>query len=387
MSKLKSLTVLCASALMLGLAHAQPAAKPFTPSNPPEMKPLADRNSPAHQAAKLFLHGANLGNYLEVPRGQDWGVTVSAEEFRQMKAEGFDHVRVPIGWQHYTGDGPEFALSKDIFAKADFIVTNALASGLAVLVNIHHFDKFTSDPAGQTDKFLALWRQVAAHYAKFPNTLAFELLNEPKDAAKTTVLNPIYAKAIAAIRETNPKRTLFVGPGQWNQVSELKNLVLPPDVNLIVTVHCYDPFYFPHQGAPWAGADTKTKGIKFPGPPATPLVPDPKLKLNKWVVDWIEKYNTLPAGKNPCSPAAFEEKMKLARAWGDYYGRPMHVGEFGCLRTVEPESRARFYAEFRRVCQELNIGWCIWDWSAEFRYWDKQKNQPMPGMREGLFGK
>ena len=84
MSKLKSLTVLCASALMLGLAHAQPAAKPFTPSNPPEMKPLADRNSPAHQAAKLFLHGANLGNYLEVPRGQDWGVTVSAEEFRPL---------------------------------------------------------------------------------------------------------------------------------------------------------------------------------------------------------------------------------------------------------------------------------------------------------------
>ena len=39
------------------------------------------------------------------------------------------------------------------------------------------------------------------------------------------------------------------------------------DENLIVTVHNYDPFYFTHQGATWAGPDTKVTGIRFPGPP------------------------------------------------------------------------------------------------------------------------
>jgi hypothetical protein len=33
------------------------------------------------------------------------------------------------------------------------------------------------------------------------------------------------------------------------------------------------------------------------------------------------------------------------------------------------------------------LGWCIWDWSAGFRYWDKNTHAPMPGMRTALFGK
>ncbi len=358
----------------------------FVPSNPPEMKPLANRDSPAYQAARLFMHGVNLGNYLEAPPGQNWGVTCSADEFAIMRAEGFDHVRVPIGWHHYAGAAPDFTLSPEIFARADFVVTNALASGLAVIINIHHFNELDQDPAGQTEKFLALWRQIAAHYAKFPKPLAFELDNEPHENATTAVMNPIYARAIAEIRKTNPRRTIFVEPGPWGSIEGLKNLVLPPDDDVIVSVHCYDPFYFTHQGATWAGPDPKATGIQFPGPPATPLVPDPSLKLNPWVRDWIHNYNTLPTGKNPSSPIAFEGKIKLAREWSDYYGRPVHVGEFGCYTKADPASRARFYAAFRRALDREQLGWAIWDWSAGFRYWDKPNNRPMPGMREALFG-
>lgn len=351
------------------------------------MKRLTDHHSPAYRAAKWFMRGANLGNYLEAPKNQSWGVTVSAEEFGIMKREGFDHVRVPVRWNDYTGPGPDFTISPDIFARADWVVTNALAAHLAVILNIHNFDEFTKDPAGQTDKFLAIWRQVAAHYAQFPDKLAFELFNEPNAAATTEVINPIFARAIAEIRKTNPKRTIFTGPSKWNQISELKNLVLPDDDNIIVTVHCYDPFYFTHQGATWAGPDPKVTGIRFPGPPAEPLVPDPSLKLNPWVVSWIKRYNTLPTAENPSSPIAFEPELKLAREWSDYYGRPVHVGEFGCFTKADPESRARFYAAFRHACDENKLGWAIWDWSAGFHYWDKKKNEPAPGMREALFGK
>ncbi len=358
----------------------------FVPPNPPEMKRLTNANSAAYRAARWFMHGVNLGNYLEVPPDQNWGVTCSADEFPLMRAQGFDHVRVPVGWHHYTGPAPDYTIAPDIFARADFVVTNALASHLAVIINIHHFNEFTTNPAAQTDKFLAIWRQVAAHYAKFPDSLAFELLNEPCDAATTAVVNPIYASAIAEIRKTNPHRTLFVEPGNWGSVNELKNLVLPSDDNLIVSVHCYDPFLFTHQGATWAGPDTKVTGIQFPGPPAQPLVPDPALKLNAWVVDWIQRYNTLPTDRNPCGPSAFTGKLKLARAWSDYYGRPVHVGEFGCYSTVDPQSRARFLAAFRQALDEQKLGWALWDWSAAFRYWDKKNNRPLPGLHEALFG-
>jgi endoglucanase len=359
----------------------------FVPSNPPAMKRLMDHHSPAYRAARLFQRGVNLGNYLEVPPGQHWSVTVSADEFALMRAQGFDHVRVPIGWQHYTGPAPDFTLSQEIFGRVDFVVTNALANQLAVMINIHHFDELDHDPEGNTQKFLAIWRQIAVHYRDFPDRLAFELDNEPHENATTAVMNPIYARAIAEIRQTNPRRTIFVEPGRWGSIEELKNLVLPPDDNLIVSVHCYDPFYFTHQGATWAGSDTKVTGIRFPGPPAKPLTPDPALKLNPWVKDWIRRYNALPTDKNPCSPLAFENKLKLAHAWSDYYGRPMHVGEFGCFTTADPASRARFYAAFRRACDAEHLGWAIWDWSAGFRYWDKQNNRPTPGMREALFGK
>jgi endoglucanase len=314
-------------------------------------------------------------------------VTCDAGEFAQMRAEGFDHVRVPVGWQHYTGPAPEFALSPEIFARVDFVVTNALAARLAVIVDVHHFNEFDRDPAANADKLVALWRQIAAHYAGFTNTLAFELDNEPHENATTALVNPIYARVIAEIRKSNPHRTLFAGPGKYNSIDELKDFVLPPDDNVIVTVHCYEPFYFTHQGATWAGDDTKVTGIKFPGPPATPLVPDATLKLNPWVTNWLHAYNTRPTEKSPCAPQVIAKELKLARAWSDFYGRPIHVGEFGCLAKIDTESRQNFFAAFRREADEQKIGWCVWDWSANFRYWDKKKNAPMPGAREGVFGK
>jgi endoglucanase len=370
--------------LALSVALISLGAADFVPSNPKEMAPLKNKNSAGHQALKTFRRGANLGNYLEGPKGQNWGQRYGAADFAHIKAEGFDHVRLPIRWNDYSGPAPDFKLSDEIYARADFLVTNALQHRLSAIVNIHHFDEFTTDPAANTDKFLALWKQIARHYAKFPNTIAFELLNEPKDGATTAVMNPIYARAIQVIRETSPRRTIFIGPGKWNSVDELKNLVLPADDdNLIVTVHCYEPFLFTHQGASWAGNQVKTKGIVFPGPPPAPMTPDPAAVKSAS----FRNYNTKPMAENPVSAKPIEEKLKRAHDWAEYYGRPMHVGEFGCYVGADAESRRRFHAEFRRILDEYDLAWALWDWKAGFRYWDEKNNAPAPGMREALFGK
>ena len=375
------------AAIFSGLALPARAADEFvfTPSNPPEMTPLKSRDTPACRAAKLFLHGVNLGNYLEAPPGQNWGVTVSADEFAAMKREGFDHVRVPVGWQHYVGAAPDYTLAPEIFARVDFVVTNVIANKMAVMINIHHFDELDKDPTATTDEFLNIWQQVAAHYKKFPPQLAFELDNEPHDHATTAVMNPIYARAIATIRETNPQRTIFVEPGNWGNIDELKNLALPPDDNVIVSVHCYDPFYFTHQGASWSSPDFQQTGIIFSGPPAQPLVPDARLNLKPWVLEWFKKYNTLPPEKNPSGPVAFTDKLKYVSAWSDFYGRPVHLGEYGADTKADAQSRANFYAAVRHEAEKLHIGWCIWDWSADFRYWDKKNQRALPGMHTALF--
>jgi endoglucanase len=358
----------------------------FVPANPQDMKPIASHDTPAWRAAQRIQRGVNLGDYLEAPpRNFGRGVTVAATEFAAMKREGFDHVRVPIGWHHFAGPAPDFALAPEIFSRVDFVVTNALANDLAVMINIHHFDELDRDPAAATAEFLAIWRQIAAHYQNFPDPLVFELDNEPHQNATTALMNPIYARAIAEIRQTNPRRTIVVEPGGWGGIDGLNQLVLPPDDNVIVSVHCYEPFHFTHQGASWVGADFKQTGILFPGPPAQPLVADPALNPKPWVLDWIKKYNTLPPEKNPSGPAAFADKLKFARAWSDYYGYPVHLGEFGAYVNADAVSRANFYGAFRRAAEAEKLGWCIWDWSAGFRYWDKTNNRALPGMHAALF--
>jgi len=352
----------------------------------PAMKRIADRNTPAHLAARGFMRGANIANYLEVPPGEHWDTPHTVADLKLIRAEGFDHIRLPVGWHHYTGPAPDFKLSEKIFAKADQMATNANALGLNVIINLHHFNEFTTDPDANTAWFHAIWRQVAAHYAGAPPGVAFELLNEPKDAATTVRLNPIFAETIRAIRQTNPHRTIFVGPGRWNSPGELVNLRLPDDDhNIIVTLHCYEPMMFTHQGADWAGPEQRVTGIVFPGPPNAPLQPDPSLDLKPWVLDRIHLYNTLPTESNPSGPHAFLSKIQQAKAWSEEFGRPVHFGEFGAFTKADQASRARYYGAFRQTLDAAGIGWAIWDWKSGFNYWDTKNQRPLPGMREVLF--
>ena len=200
-------------------------------------------------------------------------------------------------------------------------------------------------------------------------------------------MNPIYARAIAEIRKTNLRRTIFVEPGNWGSIDELKNLALPPDDNVIVSVHCYEPFYFTHQGATWAGADTKVTGIQFPGPPATPLVPDPSLSLNRWVQDWIHNYNTLPDGTKSEQPGGLRGQNQ---AGPRVVGLLRPPGAFRRIRLLTPRptrSRARIFTPRSGARRRRKTSAGASGTGARVSVIGTRKQPPMPGMREALFGK
>jgi endoglucanase len=348
------------------------------------LTPVASAADPAHEAAKLFRHGVNLGNYFEVPPGGGWQSPFELGDLKEMREQGFDHVRIPVGWHHYTGPGPQFAIDPEFYQRVDEVVETALAERLAVMVNIHHFKEMNEDPAGEADRFVAIWRQLAKHYRDKPSPLVFELLNEPHGKATAEVMNGLYARAIGASREVDEERVIVVGPADWNSAKGLAKLQLPEeDRRLIVTFHCYDPFVFTHQDAGWSGMKG-LKGVRFPGPPAEPLAVPEKFK-GKWQEGWIKRYNTLPAEKNPCSVREFEKFLDQAVEWGKANKRPLHLGEFGAYKVADQESRNRFYRAMREAAEKRGIGWAIWAWHAGFDYWDGKKKEPVPGMRKALF--
>ena len=102
------------------------------------------------------------------------------------------------------------------------------------------------------------------------------------------------------------------------------------------------------------------------------------------MLDWIERYNTEPARDQSRAARVLPGPIEQAREWSEYYGRPIHVGEFGCLSTADPASRGNYYRPFARPPRRAGIGWAIWDWKAGFRYWDEKAKRPDPGMHRGV---
>lgn len=346
--------------------------------------PRPKNDSAAFQLAQQFRRGANLGNFLEVPPSENWGDnSMSPDDYQIMKEHGFDHVRIPIGWHHYCGPAPNYKIDQSIIRKVNQQLDYASQAGLAVIVNVHHFDAFTKDPKEQHAKLLSIWSQLATLLKDRPTSVALEILNEPNGAATTEVMNAFYAEVIPLIRTIDANKAVFVAPGQFNQTSELSRLKLPNDDRLIVSIHSYTPHYFTHQGASWSAETRRLQGIPFPGPPTKPVAIPPGIAGH--VAQWLQRLNQLPENQNPGGYAAVSAELKLAADWGKYWNRPIHLGEFGAYMKAAPKDRAEYYRFVSSEANRLGIGWCIWDWKAGFAYWDRNRNDAHTGMRDALF--
>lgn len=342
-------------------------------------------DTPAHAAAKKIRRGVNFGNSWEVPPPFSWKIPYSTEDVDLAAAEGFDHIRIPIAWQHYLSrENGLIEISPKLTDEIDPIIDRALEKGLHVIIDWHHFDALTTDPDAFQLRFVDGWKAIAKRYGDRPESLWFELINEPKDNLTTERLNLLQAHAIEAIRRIAPERTLIVTTGQWGSVLELPKLRLPADDdNLIVTVHNYEPFNFSHQGASWTGM-SDLKHVRYPGPPETPLAVPDSLKNRGDIVNFIKDYNTQPGDKNPSSRAVIVPLFEKASEWSKATGRPIHLGEFGVVTTADPEDRVRYVKDMRILAESHGIPWTLWDWKAGFAYWDEKVKAPL--LREAIFG-
>jgi endoglucanase len=329
-----------------------------TTTGPEGPEPFVSGVPPA--AAAHFTKGINLGNRLEAPNEGDWGGTIQAEDFPFIAARGFDHVRIPIRFSGHALAASPYTIDAAFFGRVDMVLDQAAAAHLAVVMDMHAYDDLASNVAAERDRFVALWTQIAARYQSRPDTVAFELLNEPNTQLDTT-WNDVLLPAIQAIRATNPRRLLIADSVFWADPTKLSMLTLPDDANIMASIHLYEPKLFTFQGQDWIGAAFLTTGVIFPGPPTTPIEPVQAAKDAAWANQWFIDYNAKPAATNPSGPATVAAQIALIAAYRQAQGRTVYNGEWGPQDGGALDSRVRLVTEVRQQCESAGIGWAIWE--------------------------
>lgn len=260
------------------------------------------------------------------------------KHFRLLKEVGFNSVRINLHPFRQMSATNNWALRDSWLDVLDWAVKNAQAQGLVVILDLHEFSAIGQDPDANKDKFLAFWRQISARFQNAPSDVMFEILNEPSQKLTPPLWNAWLREALALIRDTNPTRTVIVGPPFWNSVDHLAELELPEaDRNLIVTVHYYKPMEFTHQGASWAG------------------------RTDKLGVDWKA---------TPEELGAINRDFDKVVAWAKERRRPIFLGEFGAYDKGAMDARVRYTRSVARAAEQRGWSWVYWQFDSDFILWD-----------------
>ena len=240
--------------------------------------------------SKLFITGTNLGNWLN-PEGYMFGFKktncewmidlmlrqmvgpdeaaafwsafkdnyITRDDIRFIASTGANTVRLPFNYKLFTDeDYMGLTARQDGFARVDSVVEWCRESGLYLILDMHDC------PGGQTGDnidngygypwlfeseasqrlFVKVWRDIASRYKDEPVILGYELMNEPiahyfenKDELNAK-LEPLYKRAVKAIREVDPNHVILLGGARWNSdffmFTDWKF-----DANIMYTCHRY----------------------------------------------------------------------------------------------------------------------------------------------------
>lgn len=318
-----------------------------------------------------FRRGVNISHWLgqfheERPYGADW---FGADDCVWIRRQGFDHIRIPVDGRVWAErDGP---LLEHKVAPFDRALDWAEKAGLGVILDMHYLPGASFEPTSQENQVFTdldlqtsvagFWGRVAKRYAGVGARLRFEILNEPV-AARDEDLNVFNRRMLAAIRESNPDRVVYITSNRWSHFDRVVALEVPEDRAVAITLHFYEPFVFTHQRANWMEFSPDMPLVRFPG-----VVPDltGSAPAGHWILD--------NAGK-VLSYAEIEEAFERVQKWAADRapGREIHIGEFGAYRTGADEDRRYYAACVRAAAERRGWGWAVWDYRGGFAVRDEQ---------------
>lgn len=297
----------------------------------------------AQEVNSRLGRGINVGNTFEsVISTQSPFVPNDIKTIAEL---GFTHVRLPVRWEWDDRSMPTapYTIRPDFFKTIQSAVDTILKNKLHVILNMHHHKALFADPPGEKQRFLSQWEQISDYFKDYPDSLLFEIMNEPQDLLTSDLWNEYSNEAIQIIRKTNPKRCVLLCNLGKAGIGSLRTLNVPNDPYLILTLHYYNPFQFTHQGTVW------TDGVP------------------QWVgTEWKD---------TDYEREAVTTDFKFAIKFAKEKNIPVHIGEFGTHISADIDSRVKYARFLSRWFEQQNFSWSYWQWNYKFGIYDSDTRQ------------
>jgi endoglucanase len=317
-----------------------------------------------------FSRGVNLTGWFQVNSpGQIQFTRFTKQDIINIKSLGCDVIRLPVNMHGMTSGSPSYTLDPLYISFLDSVVTWCEQVQIYLMIDNHSFDPNVNTSPEIADILVKVWSQMAMHYKDRTDYILYEILNEPHGIS-TTDWGAIQNQVINSIRANDTKHTIVVGGSGYNSYSELANLPVYTDPNLLYTFHFYDPFMFTHQGASWVVPSMEPlSGVPFPYDAARMPACPAGLK-GTWIESSLNSY--------PAEGTVSRVKQLIDNAISFRNSRNVNIfcGEFGVfIPNSSPDDRASWYNIVKQYFEENNIPWTIWDYKGSFGLFTKGSNE------------
>ena len=306
-----------------------------------------------------FYKGVNLGGWLSQCDYSDDRLNnfIKEEDIEKISSWGLDHVRIPVDYNVLENEDGTY--KEEGFARIETAFEWCKKNNLNVVLDLHKtagfsFDKGEAetgffDNLRLQERFFRLWEEIARHFGKYSDFVAFELLNEVAAKEFITIWNKISYECIKRIRVYAPDSVILVGSYYNNSVVAVPDLAAPYDDKVVYNFHCYDPLKYTHQGAYWTDAIDPAERIAFEDSGVS----------SEYFVGLFE------------AAIAYAKKHKVE----------LYCGEYGVIDVVSPEDTVKWYKEINKVFEKYGIARSAWSYKEmDFGLSDAR----LDGVREEL---
>ncbi|WP_058302096.1 cellulase family glycosylhydrolase [Gorillibacterium timonense] len=356
---IKLLSFALVSVMLLSLSPVSA----FAASDSVEALQSASTDGKLQKYVEAMQPGWNLGNTLDATGDDEtsWGnPAVTKELIQQVAKQGFKSIRIPITWNQYMSEGPEYTINPLYLNRVQEVIGWALDSGLYVMINMHHDSwLWVSGMEKNHDEVLArynaAWTQIADRFKDVSDKVSFESINEPRftdggtkdEALMFKMLKELNVSFHEIVRKSGGKNatrplilpSLESSPTQARMDELYKTIQELKDPNLIATVHFYGFWPF---SVNIAGYTTFEKDTR-----------------NDIINTFDSVYNTFVAK-----------------------GIPVILGEYGLLGfdkntgVIEQGEKLKFFEFLSQYLKEKKITSMLWDNGQHFNRYTYQWSDP-----------